>query len=84
MSDQDEINELRKLTTNMSKNINQLEFDKTKLIMKLTDEIKKNEALIENNNLLIEQLENRVRNVVNHTGLMENLISDLRNNSNTN
>ena len=57
MSQQDEIKELRTLTSNLCKNINELNNEKANLICQLREQIINNEKLIEKNNLLIQLLE---------------------------
>jgi hypothetical protein len=61
MSQQDEIKELRKLTSNLCKNITDLNNEKAKIICQLREQIINNEKLIEKNNLLIQLLEDKVR-----------------------
>ena len=63
MSQQDEIKELRKLTSNLCKNITELNNEKADIICKLREQIIDNEKLIEKNNLLIQLLEDKVSNL---------------------
>ena len=60
MSQQDEIRELRELTSNLCKNINQLNEDKAKIISRLTTEIQQNQDQIKKNEIVILELEKKV------------------------